>query len=246
MIQIVKKTILIVLTASLSLVTSSCFAAKSEFSDISGHYAENTINKWADSGIISGYPDGTFKPDNPVTRAELAKILTNAFELTETPLLDYTDINSSAWYYPYLKCAAKYIPVYALPIAYESNIPYIDAGEQEESKFLPEIEAIRTHVAEALVEIKIEKENLSIEIPSIDDVQSSLLETFNDADFEELFVMVSGVPANVKRMFNYVWIANELDVLQGDADGYFHPYGKITRAELLTAIDKMLADWRTY
>ena len=239
-----KKTILIVLAVSLSLVitTSSCFAAKSEFSDINGHYAENTINKWADSGIISGYPDGTFKPDNPVTRAELAKILTNAFELTETSPLDYADINSSAWYYPYLECAAKYIPVYALPVAYESNIPYIGAGEQEESKFLPEVETIRTHVAEALVEIKMEKENLRIDIPPIDDVQASLLETFNDADYEELFAMVSGVPANVKRMFNYAWMANELGVMQGDADGYFHPYGKITRAELLIAIDRIFAN----
>lgn len=37
------------------------------FTDISGHWAENTINKWKEKGIISGYPDGTFKPDNTVT-----------------------------------------------------------------------------------------------------------------------------------------------------------------------------------
>ena len=41
------------------------------FSDINGHWAESTINKWKDKGIIAGYADGTFKPDNPVTRAEL-------------------------------------------------------------------------------------------------------------------------------------------------------------------------------
>ena len=215
---------------------------KSVFSDINGHYAEDIINKYADSGIISGYPDGTFKPDNSVTRAELAKILVGAFDLQETNALDYADVDSSAWYYSYLERVAKYIPVYALPVAYDSNIPYIDARAQGENEFLPDVDAIRTHVAEALVEIKTKKENLSIEIPSINDVQSSLLETFNDADYEELFTMVSGTPENVQRMFNYAWLANELNVMQGDADGYFRPYGKITRAELLIAIDRILAE----
>ena len=236
-----KKIISILITAAIfiSAATVVCFAEDKKFSDISGHYAENVINKYADSGIISGYPDGTFKPDNSVTRAELAKILVGAFDLQETNALDYADVDSSAWYYSYLERAAKYIPVYALPVAYDSNIPYIDAGRAD---FLPGVDAIRTHVAEALVEIKTEKENLSIEIPSINDVQSSLLETFNDADYEELFTMVSGTPANVQRMFNYAWLANELNVMQGDADGYFRPYGKITRAELLIAVDRILAE----
>lgn len=64
-------------SAFMSLINSS---NDTDFNDIKNHWAKDTIEKWKDKGVISGYPDGTFKPDNPVTRAELAKILTLAFD----------------------------------------------------------------------------------------------------------------------------------------------------------------------
>lgn len=52
------------------------------FSDTKGHWAESEINQFADLGYIVGYSDGTFKPNNSVTRAEFVKIMNNAFGLT--------------------------------------------------------------------------------------------------------------------------------------------------------------------
>jgi hypothetical protein len=43
--------------------------------DISGHWAENAIRRAISRGLMQGYPDGSFRPDQPVTRAELAVIL---------------------------------------------------------------------------------------------------------------------------------------------------------------------------
>ena len=209
------------------------------FSDTSGHWAENTINKWKENGIISGYPDGTFQPDNPVTRAELAKIVTLAFDLQENEFVyNENDIDISAWYYQYLQRAAKYIPVYALPVGYENNIPYVD--NNDENSFLPECYAIRMHVAETLVEIKKEKEKLNIEIPSILEVKNSINDTFKDDDYENLYAMHGTIPKNVQRMFEYTWLAKELEIMQGDTNGYFRPYDNVTRAELLTMIDRIL------
>lgn len=45
--------------------------------DIQGHWAEEAIRLVRKAGIMSGYPDGTFKPDQPATRAELAVALAN-------------------------------------------------------------------------------------------------------------------------------------------------------------------------
>jgi hypothetical protein len=56
------------------------------FSDVSGHWAEAWIEQLATEGITSGYPDGTFKPDRTVTRAEMAVFLTKTFNLP-IPLL---------------------------------------------------------------------------------------------------------------------------------------------------------------
>lgn len=49
--------------------------------DIAGHWAQNNIKQLVVSGAISGYPDGTFKPDSSITRAEFASVLVKAFKL---------------------------------------------------------------------------------------------------------------------------------------------------------------------
>lgn len=239
-----KKTVsaIMALVVIVTMLTIRAFATDINFSDISGHWAEDTINKWKEQGIISGYPDGTFKPDNPVTRAELAKIITLAFDLQQSLSYDYCDIDDSAWYYPYMIYAAHYIPVYPLPMGFESNIPYMQNPSEGDIRFLPECSAIRMHVSEALVEIKMQRDELTIETPPIDDVQSSLIKSFKDEDYKNLLMVhPPAVPANVLRMFNYTWLAKELEIIQGDSDGYFRPYDEITRAELLTIIDRVLS-----
>lgn len=236
------KKIISIFVATTMMFSGITTAFAADFSDINGHWAESTINKWKDKGIIAGYDDGTFKPNNPVTRAELAKIITEAFELTEkTSLEKYDDVDNSSWYYPYVECSEKYIPVYPLAENYPNNMPYIEKGEKN---FLPNVDAIRMHVAETLVEIKKEKEGITEELPpTIQEVAESVRETFkNDGAYEiGLAVPGGGVAANVARMFEYTYLANKLGIMIGDENG-FRPYDKITRAELVTIIDRMLSE----
>ncbi|MFD0681642.1 MULTISPECIES: beta-alanine-activating enzyme beta-propeller domain-containing protein [unclassified Paenibacillus] len=49
-------------------------------SDINGHWAKNNVIQAVNKGIVSGYPDGTFKPDRSVSRAEFAVLLMNALK----------------------------------------------------------------------------------------------------------------------------------------------------------------------
>ncbi len=56
---------------------------RNDFSDVPGTHALNTaISTIANAGIINGYPDGTFRPDNTITRAEFASILSKFVEVT--------------------------------------------------------------------------------------------------------------------------------------------------------------------
>ncbi|MGG1552449.1 S-layer homology domain-containing protein [Paenibacillus ferrarius] len=72
------------------------------FSDIAGHWAESKLKQAVVNGIVSGYPDGTFKPNHTVTRAEFAVMLMNGLKpqgdgdtLTE---LTFTDsVNIPSW-----------------------------------------------------------------------------------------------------------------------------------------------------
>ncbi|MZQ84635.1 hypothetical protein GQF01_21235 [Paenibacillus sp. 5J-6] len=62
------------------------------FRDTAGHWAEVSIKNAVNGGIVSGYPDGTFKPDSTVTRAEFAVMLMNAWKLQgEGAQLTFTD-----------------------------------------------------------------------------------------------------------------------------------------------------------
>jgi hypothetical protein len=56
-------------------------ASGGAFSDIAGHWAEDWIEQLASEGIASGYPDGSYRPQSNVSRAEVAVFLVNTFSL---------------------------------------------------------------------------------------------------------------------------------------------------------------------
>ena len=60
--------------------TAVTIAQAAELRDIENSWAKGAIEELVAQDIISGYPDGTFKPDRQVTRAEFAKILTLALD----------------------------------------------------------------------------------------------------------------------------------------------------------------------
>jgi len=76
-------------------------------SDISDHWAKATIQSWMDKGLIKGYPDGTFKPDQNITRAEFITLVNGAFGYTETAPISYTDVKQDAWYASAVAIAVK-------------------------------------------------------------------------------------------------------------------------------------------
>lgn len=75
------------------------------FSDTSGHWAETVIDKWNYRGVIAGYEDGTFRPDDSITRAEFTKIIATAKGYTTETAISFSDVSSSDWYYSVLKSA---------------------------------------------------------------------------------------------------------------------------------------------
>ena len=49
--------------------------------DVSGHWAEKAIRRCMERGLLKGYPDGSFGPDKPVTRAEAATMIDRLVQL---------------------------------------------------------------------------------------------------------------------------------------------------------------------
>lgn len=90
------------------LIIATVSNAKAEsnqvFSDLKGNSAAEAILYLHDKHIISGYPDGTFRPNEPITRAQAAAMLLKALdmELIENPSVQFKDVTPKSNYYSIL------------------------------------------------------------------------------------------------------------------------------------------------
>ncbi len=66
--------------------------------DIQNHWAGKQINDWVEKGYISGYPDGSFKPDTSVTRAEFITMVNSSFGKSAVGRVDYPDVLAADWF----------------------------------------------------------------------------------------------------------------------------------------------------
>ncbi|PKM65558.1 MAG: hypothetical protein CVU95_14595 [Firmicutes bacterium HGW-Firmicutes-2] len=107
-----KKLIAIVLSLAISIPALTI--SVSAKSDIENHWAGNTIKEWMEKGLASGYGDGSFKPDNSITRAEFMKLVNNAFGYTAEAEIRFSDVKEGMWYYNVIQkaVAAGYLGGY--------------------------------------------------------------------------------------------------------------------------------------
>lgn len=125
------------------------------FSDLpQNHWAYNAVKFMVERGIITGYPDNTFRPDNPVTRAEFARIMVISLNLpikvTDNP--SFKDVPKDHWAYPHVETAKFYLTGFRT---------------QNGDYFKPSDYAVREDMAVALVKAKgLQNENVDLSILS--------------------------------------------------------------------------------
>jgi hypothetical protein len=85
---------------------NAAFGAE-KLSDYKGHWAEKQIGHWVEKGFINGYEDGTFRPDQSVTRGEFVKLVNHSFNLKEVADISFADLSSSHWAYEEARTAVK-------------------------------------------------------------------------------------------------------------------------------------------
>ncbi|HZG86153.1 S-layer homology domain-containing protein [Paenibacillus sp.] len=117
--------------------------AQQLFSDVDASYwALSSINDLSSRGVLGGYPDGKFRPERTVTRAELAKIMVLAAGLTVEPVTQtsFADVKPGDWHAPFVEAAKFYLNGYALP---DGRLIYD-----------PDAPALREDLAVAIVKLK--------------------------------------------------------------------------------------------
>jgi hypothetical protein len=112
-----------------------------EFDDIDGHWGQEQILLAADAGLISGYPDGSFRPDERIARQEVLAICATTLDIetvdVESLLAPFEDTPSD-WA---REAVAKTV---------KADVLEHDRPAAELSKLLPEVDASRAMVANFL------------------------------------------------------------------------------------------------
>ena len=92
----------LIFTAASSTPTTPATTPAATFSDVPpSFWAYGDIESLAGSGYVSGYPDGAFRPNAPITRAEFCAIMDQVLNITgyppQTPT--FTDVHQGDWFY---------------------------------------------------------------------------------------------------------------------------------------------------
>ena len=86
--------------AMLLMMVPSAFAASDGFDDVSGHWAEDAINRWSGYGVVNGVGDNQFAPNGTLTRAQAAQVFANLLDLeVQADISRYTDVPEGSWYH---------------------------------------------------------------------------------------------------------------------------------------------------
>jgi hypothetical protein len=171
------------------------------FSDISGHWAAAPITQSAAKNMMSGYPDGTFKPNDYVTRAEFIQMLVNALDLpminmNGTPV--YIDVTSDMWFYQ------------AVGAAMQARLL---TGIIHNNTFNPNDPITRLEMADILGKIASSR-------------RVSIVGSFRATGFSDFSAIYPGTVHAVELAIN-VGFLNE----NGMGNGRFEPNGYVTRAQ---------------
>ena len=198
-------------------------------SDLEGHWAQKEVEAAVASGWVDGYPDGSFKPEKSITRAEFTKMLLDAIHLTP-------DSELVAW----MKVHAKMEDIWGNPTEYTPKLydmsghwltsqGWLDAAlysgmvvpdDYNGKNFRPEKAITRYEIA------LMTDRALGLVYPTNQPVEGELPFT----DKEEILDWMKG----------YVNESVKAGVLKGYPDGSFQPNKTSTRAEAVVMIQRML------
>lgn len=128
-----KKILALVLALTLALGTFSFAAAAPE--DVVGTDYEDAVNKLVYLGIIAGFPDGTYRPAEPVTRAQFAKIIVTALGVGEAAqyaagATKFADVPADHWATGFINVAVDLGIINGYPdgtFAPENSVTYAEA-----------------------------------------------------------------------------------------------------------------------
>ncbi|KEQ24100.1 S-layer homology domain-containing protein [Paenibacillus tyrfis] len=182
------------------------------FNDIAPeHYAKGAIETLASKFIVSGYPDGSFASVRPVTRAELASMLTKALGLIpdQASQAQFSDVKASDWY--------------SIPIASAAASGLI-AG-YEDGTFRPDTPVTRQELV-VMLQRAVIYAGLADSSSGVNNAKSA--QSYRDQD------------QIAEWAKDAVFLSNQLGIVQGFEDSSFRPQAQADRGQVSIMLYRMM------
>ena len=104
-----KRSIFLLTCLSILIVGISPIYAIS-FSDIDSHWAKDVIMRMTDKKVMNGFEDGTFRPNDNITREQFAKLLVESLNLKNSnDNIKFEDVEDGRWSQKYINVASRYL-----------------------------------------------------------------------------------------------------------------------------------------
>ncbi len=199
--------------ATINSLTNSTYAVvwhPYEFSDVTNHWAKDSINNMGSRMVVNGIGEGIYEPDRNMTRAEFAAIIVKALGLAPGEgATTFNDVSTSDWYNGYAKTAAEYGIITGYP---DGSFGPMDAITREQAM---------TMIARAMSIIKLDANLASGE-------ETTLLDNYSDSGTISEYA-INSIAQCVK-----------VGIVSGRTETTIAPAENITRAEVAAIVERLL------
>lgn len=103
------------------------------YSDIDDHWSKVYVEELSQNDLINGYEDGTFKPNENITKAEFYKVINQLSGLKKTYTVTFADVKKEDWFYEEVAKGIK--AGYIMPTTGNLN-PNVDITRQEAMRII--------------------------------------------------------------------------------------------------------------
>ncbi|MHA6532824.1 glycosyl hydrolase [Paenibacillus sp. BAC0078] len=174
------------------------------------HWAKESIAKWQGNGVIQGYPDGSFKPDNKVTRAELVSIINKLFGFSAAAETSFGDVPAGAWYAKDLSIARQ--------AGYYKGFP--------DNKAKADTQLSRQDAATLLAEVFSLKPSVGAAAVSFTD--GAAISSYAKEAVQAMKGMLNGYPDGSFRPDNLITRAETVSIIDRLVSRYYNTAGTVT------------------
>lgn len=187
---------------------------QSLFTDMAGHWSLPYVKDLKEAGIMNGYPDGSFKPDQPLTRAEAAAAIVRLMDgeaSARAGVASFSDLPADYW-------------------AYEAILSAKDKGwisGYGNGMFRPNRAMTRAELASLLLNLYPDTAKPEVSVSSSSSSSSLFRSGFPDVSAGYwAYTRINKVKGN--------------NLMLGDPDGRFYPERAVSRAELAVVLTRLL------